>query len=506
MGRFVGELLDRRVPHLVGIYLAAAWALLEFSSWAEGRYQLQVPVVSTTFTLLVVVLFPVAWTAWRLGAQGAPRRPLRAPPRSVAVLPFESMGADGQAELFGFGLADRLVTDLARIRDLRVVARSSSFARRKSPADVRKVGRDLGARAILEGCVHLAHDRIRVTTQLVDAENGYHLWSERFDRPMDDLFAIEDEIAECVARAMNVVLREDERRAIAKVPTREIEAMEFYVRGRRFLFQTRRRSLLFAREMFDKAIAVDPEFGLAYAGLADVAALLAMYFPVVATDLTEARAAAEKALELDPDQAEAHAALGAVLFVSGEVGPAEDAFRRAVDLDPRLFEAYYFHARACFQTGRFDEAADLYRDALRVREDYASAFFLAQSLASLDRPADAREAYRDALGAAERHLALNPDDARAATMRAVALCRLGRRKEGLAWAERALHLDPEDAGVRYNAACLYAVAEEPERAIECLESAIAIGFGNPDWLARDPDLDNLRGVPAFESLMARTRH
>lgn len=505
MGRLVGELLDRRVLHVVGVYLATAWAAIEFSAWAEGRYQLQVPVVSITFTALVVFLVPAALAAWRLGARQPPRRRSRAPPRSLAVLPFESMGTDGEAELFGFGLADRLVTDLARIRDLQVVARSSSFARRDTPEDVRDVGRRLGARAILEGCVHLADDRIRVTTQLVNAENGYHLWSERFDRPIDDLFAIEDEIAESVARAMNVVLGERERQAISKVPTRHIEALEFYVRGRRHLFQTRRRSLLFAREMFERAIEVDAAFGLAYAGLADVAALLAMYFPATTPDLAEAREAAAKALDLDPDQAEAHAALGAVLFVSGEVGAAEDAFRRAVDLDPRLFEAYYFHARACFQTGRFDEAADLYRDALRVREDYASAFFLAQSLEAVQRPAEAREAYRDALGVAERHLALNPDDARAATMRAVALCRLGRRKEGLAWAERALDLDPEDAGVRYNAACLYAVAGRPDRAIECLESAIAVGFGNPDWLARDPDLDALRDLPAFEELMTRAR-
>jgi tetratricopeptide (TPR) repeat protein len=140
-----------------------------------------------------------------------------------------------------------------------------------------------------------------------------------------------------------------------------------------------------------------------------------------------------------------------------------------------------------------------------VREDHASGFFLAQAIEATGRHDEAREAYRDALAIAERHLDLNPDDSRAATMRAVSLCRLGRRKEGLEWAERALDLDPEDAGVRYNAACLYAVADEPERALDCLESAVEIGFGNPDWLARDPDLDKLRDLPAFQSLMERAQ-
>ena len=257
--------------------------------------------------------------------------------------------------------------------------------------------------------------------------------------------------------------------------------------------------------MFERAIEVDPEFALAYAGLADVAALLAMYFPAAQPDLSEAQRVAERALALDPEQAEVHAAHGAVLFVSGDIEKAEAAFERAVALDPRLFEAYYFHARACFQTGRFQEAVDLYREAMRVREDYASAFFLAQSEEALGRTQAAQAAYAEALAVAERHLDLNPDDPRAATMRAVALCRLGRRDEGLEWAERALRLDPEDAGVRYNAACLFAVAGRLDRAMECLTEAAGIGFGNPDWLARDPDLDNLRGLPAFEALMEEMR-
>ena len=497
MGHRLDETLRRRIPQVMGVYLAAGWGLIESSGWAVERFGLGIPLDTVALVILAAFLPPAMWITWRIGDAELGPRPVDAPPRSVAVLPFESPGNDPEADILGFGIADQILTDLTRVGDLKVVARTSSFAFKGITEDIRRIGRKLGARAVLEGSVQRSGDRLRVSTQLVSADNGYQLWSERYDRTVEDLFEIEDEIAANVARVLNAVLREHERRAITKVPTREVEAMEYYLRGRRFLFQTRRRSLEFAREMFQRAIDVDGDFALAYAGLADVAALLAMYFPSAVSDLEEAAAAAGQALELDPELAEAHAALGAVQFVSGDVPAAEKAFKRAVELDPRLFEAYYFHARACFQAGRFQEAADLYREATRVREDYASSFFLAQSLEAMKREEEAREAYREALGVAQRHMDLNPDDPRAATMRAVSLCRIGRVEEGLRWAERALELDQEDAGVRYNAACLYALAGQPEQALDRLEEAVSVGFGNRDWLAKDPDLEPLRDDPRF---------
>lgn len=503
VGSVVREALRRRVPQLVGVYLAAGWGLMEFSSWATSQFALQAPWGRIAFVALTAGLLPYVLIVWRMGGSGAPG-PARASPRSVAILPFDAVGADAEAELLGFGLADQILTDLSRVADLQVVARSSSFAYRGRHEDVRTMGRRLGAGAILTGSVQRVGDRLRVMTELVETDAGYQLWSDRYDRTVQDLFAIEDEIAANVARVLNVVLREHEKRAMTKVPTEEVKAMEFYLRGRRFLFQTRRRSLEFAREMFERAIQEDPGFALAHAGLADVAALLGMYYPQAESGLHSAREAAEKALELDPELAEAHAACGAVLFVAGETAEAEAAFARAVELDPRLFEAHYFHGRLCFQEGRFREAADRYEKANHVREDYSASFFRAQALEALGAREEARAAYREALEIAERHLDLNPDDPRAATMRAVSLCRLGREPEGLQWAERALELDPMDPGVRYNAACLFAVAGRRERALDCVEKAVAAGFGNPDWLAHDPDLTSLRGDPRFEAAMARS--
>lgn len=503
MMRMLNELVRRRVPHVLGIYLAAGWGILEFTDWVVTRYGLEAPVVTLVFIGGCLLVPFVVLVAWGLG-NGAPGEALEAPPRSVAVLPFVTVGGDPDTGFLGLGLADQILTNLSRVQDLHVVARTSSFACRDSADDVRAIGRRLGVRAVLEGSLQRVGDRLRVTTQLISTETGYHMWSERYDRTMDDVFRIQDEIAANVARVMQAVLREHEREAMARVPTRDVQAYELYLRGRQFFFDMKRRSLEYARDMYLRAIELDPAFALAHAGVAEVTAMMATYYPAARADLEAGRASSLRALELDPRLAEAHSAYGAVLFAEGNAREAEAALRRAVELDPRLYEARYILARALFQQGRFEEAAELFHQAFRVRADTQAAFFAAQALEAQGRHDDAHRAYGEALAVAERHMELNPDDARAATMRAVSLCRLGRVEEGLHWAGRALSIDADDAGVRYNAACLFAVAGRPDRALDCLEEALAVGFGNREWLERDPDLDAVRETPRFRNLMART--
>jgi tetratricopeptide (TPR) repeat protein len=217
--------------------------------------------------------------------------------------------------------------------------------------------------------------------------------------------------------------------------------------------------------------------------------------------MAQAEQASLRALELDPELAEAHAARGAVLFLTDRIDHAEREFQTAIRLDPRLFDAHYLYARCCFQSGRLEHAARLFEQALAVQENYQAAFFAAQSREALGST-EAADHYRRALEIVERHMELNPDDPRAATMRAVSLCRLGRTGEGVHWGEQAIEIDPEDASVRYNVACLFAVAGEPDRAIGCLEDALRVGFGNTQWLRQDPDLASLRGNPRFEALLA----
>jgi TolB-like protein len=510
----IRELLHRRVPQIVGVYLAAGWALLEFMNWAVGRFEL--PAAMSDFVVAAVLIFlpVIAGTAWKYGAPRGERAPRtrRRPdsprpdpgPKSIAVLPFTNMSASPEMEYLSDGITEEIINSLARMEGLRVASRTSTWVYKGKSDDVRRIGQELNVGSVLEGSVQKANDRLRVTTQLVNVADGYHLWSERFDREMEDVFAIEDEIADNVARALRGVLREDAKSALAKAPTADVAAYDFYLRGRQFFHLGRRKSLEYARQMFRRAIEIDPNYALAWAGVADCGALLAMLYPgspTVDSDLREAELASQKALELDPELAEAHAAQGLTLLVKGSFEEAEKEFQAAIQLDPCQFEARYFYARGCFQQGRLEDAVRLFLEASEVREDYQASFFAAQSLEALKRDVEARLQYRRALRIAAKHMELNPDDPRAATMQAVAHCRLGNLEQGMTWAERALAIDPEDAGVRYNVACLYALEGKVDEAVGCLEHAMKAGFGNKDWIQNDPDLDALREHPGFQALL-----
>jgi tetratricopeptide (TPR) repeat protein len=285
------------------------------------------------------------------------------------------------------------------------------------------------------------------------------------------------------------------------MPTTNATAYEYYLRGRQFFHQARRKSLEYALQMFSQALASDPGFALAHAGMADCCSLLHMYYPASAPELEQGDLASRRALELDSDLPEAHAARGFVLFQMRRHDEAATEFQIAIRLDPSLAEPRYFYARQCFQLGKMTEAARWFEDAARVEESFEARFFAAQAYEADGKHAEAASAYRRALAAAERRLEFHPDDARAATMRAVSLCRLGEQAEGLVWARRALEIDPTDAGIRYNVACLYALEDRREEAVECLEVCIRLGFGNVEWIARDPDLASLHGDERFESLI-----
>jgi TolB-like protein/Tfp pilus assembly protein PilF len=423
--------------------------------------------------------------------------------RSIAVLPFVNMSGDPEADYFAEGIAEEITTALGRLPELRVAARTSAFAFKGTRLDVREVGRRLGVGVVLEGSVRRAGKRLRLTAQLIDVADGYHRWSERYDRELEDVFAIEDDITRSIVGALEVLLADRGDRAMVRPATPHVNAYDYYLRGRQYFRQNRKKSLQYARQMFEQAVAIDPAYALAWCGIADSCSLLHMYYPGLADDLDEADRASARALELAPQLAQAQSSRGFALFQMKRAPEAAERFQQAIRLDPLLFEARYFYGRVLFQQGLVADAARMFEEAARVREDYQARFFAAQSLQAAGNAAEAEAAYRRAYDVGRRHLELNPDDPRAATMCAVSACRIGRREEGLDWAERAVAADPEDAGVRYNVACLYALEGEPERAIDCLEEAFTVGFANREWIERDPDLDSLREHPRFQTLVER---
>ncbi len=420
---------------------------------------------------------------------------------SIAVLPLANLSASPEDEYLSDGITEEITSALSRIKGLHVASRTSAFVFKDRGADAREIGRTLGVGSLLEGSLQRAGSRLRVTVQLIDAADGYHLWSERYDREMEDVFAIQDEIAANVVRALRVMLTDSDRKTISRVPTCCLAAYESYLRGRQFFHQGRRKSLEFARQMFRRAIDIDPDFAPAHAGFADSCSLLAHWYGE--TDvavLREAEAASRKALALDPDLPQGHAARGFALWQLGRTEESDREFETAIGLDPRLFEARYFYARASYQQGKLERAARLFEEACRIREDHDARYFGAQTYSALGRLQEAEDSYRRAIPLIEKHLELNPDDVRAVTMGAVSLARLGQREAGFAWAERALAIDPADAGVKYNVACLYAVQGEKDRAIALLEEAVEAGFAHRDWVEHDPDLDSLRDEPRFQAL------
>jgi TolB-like protein/Flp pilus assembly protein TadD len=439
------------------------------------------------------------------GATAAPPPPQAATTtKSIAVLPFVNMSADAENEYFTDGMAEEIINALSKVQSLRVASRTSAFAFKGKNQDIRKVGEQLNVSTVLEGSVRKAGTKLRLTAQLVNVADGYHLWSERYDRELEDVFAIQDEIAGNIVRALRVVLSDAEKRAIEKAPTDTVQAYDYYLRGRQFFHQFRRTGIQFARRMFERAIDTDPNYALAYAGVADCCAFLYMYWDGSKANLEGADTASRKALELDAELAEAHASRGFAVSLSKRYDEARREFETALQLNPKLYEAHYLYARACFQEGKLEEAVRHYQDAARVRpEDYQALLLMQAPLKVLGRKAEAEAALRQGLQVAEGHLELNPDDARALYLGAGALAQLGQGDRALEWTRRAFSIDPEDSGVLYNVACSYALLGQIDDAMVCLEKAIQNGFGHREWLENDSDLNALRADPRFQALRAR---
>jgi serine/threonine protein kinase/tetratricopeptide (TPR) repeat protein len=420
---------------------------------------------------------------------------------SLAVLPFADLSSARDQEYFCDGLADELIDALSRVRGLRVASRMSSFQFKGTATDVRELGRRLGVRAVLEGSVRKAGDRLRVTVQVTDVAQGFNLSSQRYDRALADVFEIQEDLAGKVVAALRVTLSEGEKR-VFEPPTTDLRAYDYYLRARGLFHQFRVESHMAARELFLRALEIDPTFAFAHTGLASTCAWLYQWRGRHAEHLEEALAASARALVLRPDLADAHVSRGYALSLAGQAAEAEREFRTAIELDKRLFEAHYFYARTCLEQGRLEDAARLFAEAAETRpEDYQSRVLLALALRGLGEPERAERAGREGLEVASRHLERNPEDVRAVYMIGIELARLQEPARSVEYLERALALDPEDAGTLYNVACGYALLGRTDDALDVLEKAIAKGSANRAWIVNDPDWEGVRGHPRFRALV-----
>jgi non-specific serine/threonine protein kinase len=423
--------------------------------------------------------------------------------KSVAVLFFENLGGSKDDEYFRDGMTEDIITELSKIKELQVFPRAAVLAYRDKVVTGPQVGRELNAACVLSGSLRRAGSRLRITAQLIQTQTGHSIWAERYDRELKDVFEVQDEIARSISQALRIKLSPQEEKAIARKQTENAQAYDYYLRGRQFFHQFRRKGFDFARQMFARAIVIDPHYARAYAGVADCCSFLFMYWDSTEDNLNEAEAASKKALELDPELAEAHAASGLAFALRKDFANSHREYERAIQLDPKLYEAYYFYARTLFQSGDLTRAAEMYEQAARLNpDDYQAVSLLVAVYHGLGREVEAESTERRALRLTEKHIEIHPDDARALYLGAGILVRMGDHKRGFEWARRALEIDPEETSILYNVACVYSLLGRTEEAISCLEKVMEHGTFYKNWAAKDSDLDAVRSDPRFQALLS----
>ena len=421
---------------------------------------------------------------------------------SIAVLPFNNMSGDPEQEYFSDGITEDIITDLSKVSGLSVIARHSSFSYKGKPLKVQQIGRELGVDFMLEGSVRKAGARVRVTGQLVNCKKGSHVWAERFDRDLTDIFAIQDEITHAIVEQLKVRLLPQEREAVEQIPTENIEAYTYCLRGRDFYRRYIKHYLQLGRRMFAKAVELDPLYARAYAGMADCDSFLRYYYRFdISTD--SILALADKALSLDEALPEAHASRGFALLLAHRPDEAVAEFERAIALDPSSFEAHYLYGRLCHGQGKMEKTAALFERAAEINPDDLNVpTFLTHVYRSLGRDEARLRWARRTVEIAERQLALYPDDARPPCMGIEGLIELGETNRAREWISRALALEPDDPTVQYNVACGLTKLGELEWALDLLEHSLR--NAPPEmisWVKHDADLDSLRNHPRYQEIL-----
>ena len=454
------------------------------------------------------------------------------PQKSIAVLPFDNLSEEKGNAYFAEGIQDEILTRLAKVADLKVISRTSTQRFKSAPSDLRDIAKQLGVTNILEGSVQKSNDQVRVTVQLINAMTDAHLWAEIYDRKLTDIFAVESDIAKTIADTLQVKLTGSEKISIGKTPTMNPEAYELYLKGRFFWNKRTAADLRKGIDYFNQAIAKDPGYALAYAGLADSYVILSVFGAASPQDsIPQARAAAKKALELDDTLAEAHASSGRIAGpYDFEFDRSIAEFERAIQLNPNYAMAHHWLSWGPLTAlGRFDRAiaegkraveldplslinnADLggnvYLNARRYDEAiaqlrktiemdprfYLAHYYLGQAFQLKGQRAEAITEYQKAVEL--------DDDPEALAYLGQAYARSGQRDE----AQKILAHLTEEAKSRYvsgySMALMFMGLGDKKQAIDALERAYREGAGNDLFTIRvDPMLDDLRGQPDFEAL------
>jgi adenylate cyclase len=426
---------------------------------------------------------------------------------SVCVLPFSNMSGDGEQEYFSDGISEDITTDLSKISALEVIARNTAFTFKGQSVDVCDVARKLGVTHVLEGSVRKAGDRVRITAQLIDGKSGGHVWAERYDRDLTDIFAIQDEISKAIVAALKVQLLPEEKKALAQRGTTNVEAYNFYLLARQYWISGNhgdcRREERVMR-ICSRAVEIDPYYADAWALLSIAQSNLRYGF---GSSVDDGVVAAHTALAIDPTIAEAHCAMARRLEEQGRKDEALAELKKGLALNPDSWELnkaianfYMFKGQVAEATPHFQKAAEV------MAGDYHAWGMLMSCYFGLGHNDRAIEAAKKTLQEVEQVLVHDPSNGAAISFGVSALATLGERDRAREWIERALLVDPDNLNMRYNFACAYARdLDDKEAALKMLDSAMSRLQGSIGNLEFDPDLECLRDDPRYQKIITDTK-
>ncbi len=421
--------------------------------------------------------------------------------KSVAVLYFENLSGAKEDEYLRDGITEDIITELSKIRGLNTYSRPTVLAFRDKQVTPSQIGQQLNAAYVLTGSLRRSGSRLRITTQLVDAQTDFPLWSERYDREMKDVFEVQDEIARKIAEALRVTLSPQELEALAVKPTENLQAYDLYLRGKRYARRQTRQDLEFALQMFENAVAMDPSFALAYAACANACAMFYCNYSREVIWVERARNASGKAVALRWDLPEVQVSQAWVLYATELHDESVRMVRKAIERKKDCEGAYYLLCRALFSAGRYQEVVDVMDAALEVGgEDYNVYVPIANALGAMGKKDEYRNLLLRRIDALENHLKQVPEDARARILLAADYAELDRVEDAIKELNLAITLRANEASILYNAACTFALLKRKAEAMDTLRKAWEAGFKDATWARRDPDLSILHGEAEFDRL------
>ena len=426
------------------------------------------------------------------------------PEKSIAVLYFENMNSETDSDYFCAGMTEDIITDLSKIKELKVVSRTDVLPFRKKEVNTRQVGEALRVNYILEGSVRKAGNRIRITAQLLSVRDGYHLWAERFDRQVEDIFDLQNEVSQKIVDALKVSLSDSERQALTQKPTDDLRAYDFYMRGRELLYLKGRRNTENAIQMFENAVAIDPSFASAYAGLAEAYSSMYEWYDGNSAWLSRAIEMNQQALGLEPSSLKALFGIAMVYFHHRRYTESRRTLEAVLKENPKFYPAYLRLGIIAEQTDDLDGALKYYRRAAELKPyDEDPWRFLVGVHRKLANVAAAEEAALKVIEITSRKLEASLDDIIVMSRLAEAYARFGSREEANATLKRVLELEPNDGLALYNCACAYALLGDSGPSSILLRRAYESGFRTVGhWAKTDSAFEALRNDGEFQQLIA----